>query len=265
MNYCSKCGKEIKEGNEYCENCSAPVNPPAATENLSAGAAPASGYNGNAAQTPFGVAPAGSDPFVYTGVDGSADSGKAKKKKTKKALIISAVAVLVIALAVTAGLVVMHINSTNAYEDDLKAAYEAMVDGAEDAEAYCSLKSKVWRNSIYQNDSYETDKYTKDSYGEFYSDFNRAISRFYIGEEDNYSIISKNIDRVNDYMAELKDCPSKYKDEYKALKAMYVAYSELTDLVVGNSSYSLTTFDDAFASARTNFKTAKSDASLVID
>ena len=66
-------------------------------------------------------------------------------------------------------------------------------------------------------------------------------------------------------MSELKDCPEKFEDEYRALKEMYVAYSNLTDLVVGSSSYSLNTFSEALESAKADYKSALSSAKLLLE
>ncbi|MGN0505869.1 MAG: hypothetical protein ACI4FZ_04865, partial [Lachnospiraceae bacterium] len=70
---------------------------------------------------------------------------------------------------------------------------------------------------------------------------------------------------VNSSMTKLKNCPEKLKDEYRAIKEMYVAFYELTDMVIGNSSYSYNSFSEALESARSNFKSARSTAKLLIE
>lgn len=66
-------------------------------------------------------------------------------------------------------------------------------------------------------------------------------------------------------MTKLKNCPEKLKDEYRAIKEMYVAFYELTDMVIGNSSYSYNSFSEALESARSNFKSARSTAKVLIE
>ena len=65
-------------------------------------------------------------------------------------------------------------------------------------------------------------------------------------------------------MNKLKDYPSKYEEEYKSLKKLYTAYSNLADLVIGDSSYSWTTFSEALERAKADFKTARAEAETVL-
>lgn len=146
-----------------------------------------------------------------------------------------------------------------------KFRYSSITYGAERAESYASLESKVWRNCIYKQSSTETDKYTKNGYGLYYSDFNDALSNFYVGESLTYSAVASNVTIVDGYMSELKDCPKKFENEYKALKELYIAYSDITDLVVGNSSYSWNTFNETLESAKSDYKSALSSAKLLLE
>ncbi len=232
MKFCSNCGKELADGVQFCESCGTAV---------------------------------ASDVMVDGAVIADAASPEPKKKKfvfsKKMGIIISAVLVAVI----IAGIVIGNKVSLNQYKEKLESAYDYMTYSALKAENYASLQSKVWRNCIYEQSSTETDKYTKDEKGKFYDDFNDALSSFYSGEIITYMSVDTNVSAVNDLMSELKDCPEKYEDEYKALKELYVAYSELTDLVVGSSTYSWTTFSEALESAKTHYKSALSSARLLLE
>ena len=66
-------------------------------------------------------------------------------------------------------------------------------------------------------------------------------------------------------MSELKDYPSKYEDEYKAIKEMYKSYSTLTDLVLGDTSYSYNSFKEALNNSISDFKSAKMDAKALFE
>lgn len=231
MKYCSNCGKELADGVQFCESCGT-----ALTSNV----------------------------MVEEAVVDEVVSPAPKKYKfvlTKKLGIIIGV---VLVAAIIAGVVIGNIVSLNQYREKLEEAYDKMIYGAQRAEEYASLQSKVWRNCIYEDESAETDKYTKDRNGRFYDDFNDALSSFYKGEALSRIEIYNNVSDVDTYMSELKDCPDKFEDEYRALKELYVAYSGLTDLVVGDSSYSYNSFSEALESARSNYKSALSSAKLLI-
>lgn len=248
MKYCEKCGKEILDEAKFCGECGTQCGEQVVTDD---------GMLYNTEKN------AETEAEISTAFNGTQTANEnVPKKKSKKGLIILAVVVI---LAIITAVVSVYVYSMYTYNKTLENVYEEMCDGAKYAEEYCSLQSKVWRNCIYEDDSYETDKYTKDANGKFYDDFNDAILSFYEGEKNKYNLVKYSIDDVEEGMAELKDCPSKYEDEYKALKEMYVAYSDLTDLVVGDSSYSCNTFGEALESAKSEFKSAKSSAKLLIE
>ena len=114
----------------------------------------------------------------------------------------------------------------------------------------------------YEN--WETDKYTQDDYGSFHDDFNDALSEFYIGESYNYDLVKTATEEIDALMLELKKCPSKFEDDYETLKELYVAYSDLADLVIGDSSYSYNTFSQALEDAKSDYKSAETDAKIAI-
>lgn len=256
MKFCQNCGNELNEEAIFCPKCGANTNQPTPVSNQQAAAENAPVNNPYSMNSTVGVDVMRQEAYA----------GKVKKPMNKKKVIrivIIAVAALIVA-AIVAG-IVSHTVSMNAYKNNLESVYNSMTYAASEAEQYCSLQSKVWRNCIHKNESSETDKYTQDSYGYFYSDFNDALKSFYDGESETLQLINSAVQMINNNMAALKDCPSKYKDEYKAVKEMYVAFSNLADLAIGDSSYSLNTFTEALENAKSEFKTAKSAAQVLVE
>lgn len=263
MKFCQNCGKEIIEGAKFCNSCGSPVE---AVEPQVEGEKETTEIDLASQETEVAEGVSADLPQTDN-VDTNSEAivpVKSKKqiKMTKTTWIIVAAVAVAIVIAIVS---IVNSVKLNNYKTILENAYSSMSYGAEQAESYCSLQSKVWRNCIMQDSSIETDKYTKNEYGSYYSDFNDALEKFYTGEYLTHSTVSSNVDTVNGYMSELKDCPEKFEDEYRALKEMYVAYSDLTDLVVGSSSYSLNTFSEALESAKADYKSALSSAKLLLE
>lgn len=250
MKFCEKCGKELLEGAKFCEGCGTAIETDSA-ENVS--------DSHNATQESAVDATTENVTNVETV---SPVNVRKKIVLSKKSLMII---ISIIVLLIIGGIVIARGISLNNYKEKLESAYSSITYGAERAESYASLESKVWRNCIYKQSSTETDKYTKNGYGLYYSDFNDALSNFYVGESLTYSAVASNVTIVDGYMSELKDCPKKFENEYKALKELYIAYSDITDLVVGNSSYSWNTFNETLESAKSDYKSALSSAKLLLE
>lgn len=257
MRFCVNCGKELLDNVKFCDSCGTAVT----TEEKT--------VDKEILQTTSTV--------EDTGTENSADSNIKESEfletetivKPKKKFVFSkkilAIAGAALVLLIIAGVAIGNAVSLNKYEEKLETAYDTITRGAETAEEYSTLQSKVWSNCIHERASVETDKYTKNKNGWFYSDFNDALTSFYEGESFNYSMVNLNVTSVNLQMAELKDCPKKFEDEYKALKELYVAYSDITDLVVGNTSHSCNSFTEALNSAVSKYKSALSSARLLLD
>lgn len=257
MKFCQNCGKQLADEAKFCDTCGA-----AAAIDESVELSNESAENASAETTVETADIDATSENAVAAEEAQASEGKKKFVFSKKLCILGGG---VLAALIIAAIVIWNVVSLNQYKEKLEQAYESMVYGAELAEDYATLESKVWRNCIYEEDSSETDIYTKDLNGNFYEDFNDALTIFYFGERDNYDTISENVAIVSGYMSELKDCPKKLEDEYKALKELYVAYSDMTDLAVGNSSYSWNTFNEALGNARANYKNALSSAKLLIE
>lgn len=256
MRYCNSCGKELADDAKFCDACGTAVG---IEESADCGVEVAENTSVETA-VESAVVDVTNEAVA---VDEEQPTNGTKKFRLSKKLLIIAGAALV--CLIVAAIAIWNATTLKQYKEKLELAYDCMVYGAEVAEDYASLESKVWRNCIYEEESYETDKYTQNSYGEFYEDFNTALTKFYLGESVDYDIVAENVELVNVYMSELKDYPKKYEDEYKALKELYVAYSDMTELVIGDSSYSWNTFNEALNNARADYKSALSSAKLLIE
>lgn len=252
MKFCEKCGHELND-EKFCPSCGnavpadeAAAENVAATENTAAAAPAEEAVPAPVAQTPSEEIPA----------------GKKKINLSKKMMAIIAAVVVVLGVI---GIIIGNAVSTNKYKKTLEQAYNDITNCAEYAESYASLQSKVWYNCIYEKSSYETDEYTKDDSGRYYDDFNDALRSFYSGEAAKYNLVKLYSASSDAFMSELKDGPAKYEDEYAALKELYVAASKLSDLVVGTSSYSYNTFNEALDSAKSEYKSALSAAKLIFE
>jgi len=250
MKFCQNCGNQLADDARFCEHCGASVVVTEVEEIVNE-------------ETPVVENEVGSEPqTVITEEEQPPIIEKKKFVFSKKLMLIS---VGVVALLIVLGIVIGNAVSLGKYEEKLESAYDSMKSGAESAESYATLQSKVWRNCIYEQSSSETDEYTTDEYGDYYSDFNDALSEFFEGENLTYMTVSLNVSTVDTYMSELKDCPKKFEDKYRSLKELYIAYSDLTDLVVGSSSYSYNTFSEALEEAKADYKRALSSAKLLLE
>lgn len=254
MSFCPKCGTQVTENAAFCPICgSAFPNTDIPNHSVQANSQP---------DTP--PAPNYSTPE---------QENLPHKAKNKKMLIIlvAIVAVVAILIGVFSTIAASNKEKEKAkkdYLDTLETAYEEMLSGGQLAEEYCSLESKVWRNCIYESASTETDKYTKNSYGWFYDDFNTALANFYLGEIENYNTIEENFTTVKKLMQDIKDIPEgfeeEFEDECEAIQEMYLSYSKLCDLVLGDSSYSWTTFSETLEDAKAEFKSSSNSAELLV-
>ena len=172
---------------------------------------------------------------------------------------------IILIVLIGCGIFIGNIISSNIFKRNLKSAYQVMIDGATQVEAYASLQRKVWKNCIDKNSSSETDKYTKDENGNFYPDFNDALSKFFDDHASVYSDISENKSIATEYILKLMEHPKKFEDDYMALRQFYRTYLYLTDLVIGDTKHSLNTFNETFESALWDYEGALSTAKLILE
>ena len=230
---CEECGAEIPEGAAACPNCGNPVSSNADTTE----------------ETPQKV-------------EVTAVNLPKIKKDTKKRIIIF---VAVIALAIAAlfagksikdkqtaeRLAAEAAQRSREYASTLETASYTVLLGAGSAERACNLIKSVWYNAIYEERDSETDPYTR-PHGYFVSDFNDALSNLFSDTSFSslISTIETNQESAAGLMKDLRNPPEEYAEAYEAVKELYAAYKDLTNLAT-NPTGSLKTFSDNFASADT--------------
>lgn len=252
--FCEKCGNELNQTAKFCVGCGAPN--PTYIEPTTENTVQATTITHNeTADTP---------PVNTINAPSSAPAvANNKSNKLLPKIIISVLAVFLI-FTVIITVVITNAIKNGIYSSKMTTAYEKIAEAADIAEDYATLQSKVWYNCIYEDESWETDEYTQDDNGYFHDDFNDALAEFYMGESINYNLVKTATEEIDALMVELKKCPSKFEDDYKTLKELYVAYSDLADLVIGDSSYSYNTFSEALEDAKSEYKSAESDAKIAI-
>lgn len=252
--FCEKCGNELNPNAKFCVGCGAP--------NLAFKEPEAA----NDTQEPTNTTEENANTPQINTTETAPPSTPIMSDKTKKLLpkIIIPVIAVVLVFAIIIIVAISSLIKNGIYSSKMTKAYDKITEAADIAEDYATLETKVWRNSIYKDENWETDKYTKNDYGSFHSDFNDALSEFYIGESYNYDLVKTATEEIDTLMIELKKCPSKFEDDYETLKELYVAYSNLADLVIGDSNYSYNTFSEALEDAKSDYKSAESDAKIAI-
>ena len=264
MKYCSQCRTWETDIAAYCKRCGTLLQ----SSNMENADYSAKNDNPsippNTQNTPESGAPQFDSAIsVISTETPNLPSGKKKKTIIILAVVLSLCMVLGV-VAIVVGNNIKKAKELEKYKKLLDETYEEICDNAKKAESYATLESKVWRNCIYENDSYETDNYTKNEYGMFYDDFNTALLSFYIGESSTRKSVEGNDEHIKECMSELKDYPPEYEEEYKTLKKLYTSYSTLADFVLGDSSYSWTTFNEALEKAKSDYKTAKAEADTIL-
>ena len=257
--FCKKCGNEIDSNGKFCSVCGEPVEligEEVETKKVFDETERDLGENTQNANTD------------KTASDFSTETNQVDAKKGKtwlKLLIIFGSISVVFFVFIVIAIIVINIISTTAYKNKLQDVYEQIQAGATDAESYISLESKVWRNTIFEDRSIETDEYTQDDYGIFHDDFNDALSEYFDSNYLTYTFIELNREEVDSLMSELKNPPSKYEEEYRAIQNLYIAYCDMTDLVVGNTSHSLNSFTEAMNSSISDYNSAESAVRMYLD
>lgn len=246
MGYCQNCGKELSGSEKFCLFCGKSVM----DGDFEYGDGTKDSNTANSFA--FGVKENGSDK----------ENPVFSRKIKRRIFVVIGAAICALVLL---GIIVTNGISSHNYKKQLSKAYETIKSGAELAKSYATLESKVWWNCIHENTSSETDIYTKNEYGRFYSDFNDALASFYSGESLTRGAVSVNVEKVDRVMPKLKKHPKKFEEEYETLRELYVAYSDLTDLVLGDTSHSLNSFTEALNEAISNYKTALSAAKLLFE
>ena len=224
---CEECGAEISVGMESCPNCGCPV--PEKKELIE--------------ESPQKV-------------EVTAVNLPPIAKNTKKYIVIAIVAVIAIIAAILIGNNIKQKN-LEAEAARLKEEYAANLDtasftmllGAIEAEEAGNLIKSVWYNAIYEERDTKTDKYTRPD-GWWVDDFNEALSNLFSDSDfrEKISSIETNQETVAQLMKDLKNPPEEFEDAYDAIKELYDAYTELTNLATSPTG-SLQTFSESFNAA----------------
>jgi len=158
-------------------------------------------------------------------------------KKSSKAKI---VIIVVLVVALLGGGIFFLINQSKktAYQENYNQAVGKLVGNAVNTETFLNTLNKVWTNSIYKTSSDETDKYTKDENGNFYEDFNDAISKLYADNE--VLTVLKEMEtthlEIEELIRELNNVPSGFENAHTALMELYTSYSDFYQLIYTNNS-----------------------------
>ena len=242
---CPKCGNELSDSkglSEICEECGKEIPR-------------------NATECPYCGCPRNDSPqkVEVTAVSMS--------KPNKKIIIIALVAVVVICIGVFIAnsirdkqeqikaeqVAAMEKEAADTYKENLVAIKAKMLTGGAEAEYACGLIHDVWYNTIYEEDDYTTNKFCKN--GSFFnSDFNISLRNLFADSDFKARIsgIEFNQDEVKELMRELTNPPEESKGAYDAVKELYDAYLEITELAV-NPGGNLTSYTSNFNEADSNF------------
>lgn len=220
---CPECGAELEEGAKVCPNCGCPIE--------------------NEENEPE------AQKVEITKVHMNAAS--------KKKIIIAIASICIIALIAIVGINTAKknaaANAVEQYRENINSATSTMLLGAISAEEAGSLIHDVWYNAIYKISDTKTDKYTKKAYS-FVSDFNDALSNLFADSDFQATVelIKTNQDTVKNIMKNLSSPPDEMRDAYEAVKDLYDAYLELTNLAV-NPTGNLQSYTSDYNEADSNF------------
>jgi type II secretory pathway pseudopilin PulG len=111
---------------------------------------------------------------------------KEKDKKRNKIILSIVIVILFMVLVSAIWMVTRQINNgneTKQFYQNAEIYNSALGTLYDEFHEYTSTYSKVWKNSIYQIEDDETDEYTTDDDGEFFDDFNDALSSYVASDE----------------------------------------------------------------------------------
>lgn len=170
---------------------------------------------------------------------------KKSGKKSKTPLLLAAVVIL------AAVGVIWQINDTKLkqYADTMAQTAYSMMTGTDEANSCGNLIVQVWQNAIYHTENDTTDPYTRPD-GQFVEDFNDALRNLLTDLEfsERQALLAENRAAVQSGMRELKDPPSKYREEYAALCDLYDDYIAVVNLAL-NPQGSLASYSEEYHAA----------------
>ena len=253
---CSFCGKEVSDKAKNCPNCGQQLLEKAETETINVLLCEECGKE---LTTDVEVCPYCGCPIqikesdIPQKVEITSVKLPITKKNTKKYVVIGVLVIALIITGVVGSLINKSIRSSE-FNTQLQHSTNLMLVGAAEAEDACNLIKAVWYNTIYEKRDGETDKFTKNKYGYFNDDFNDSLANLFSDADFQSKLteIKNNQELVLNAMKPLQNPPEEYQDAYIAVKELYDAYIELTEMAL-NPSGSLTTYSTNFNNADSEF------------
>lgn len=237
---CEECGAEIPQGADSCPNCGCPV-PVDREENTEA-----------------------PQKVELTSV-------KIPKLDQRKKKIVVGSIIGIIVLIAAISLIISQMRQATAaqlsadYSENISTVSAAILSSAIQTEEAGNLIHDVWYNCIFEENDPETNEYTRPN-GYYLDDFNDALANLFSDEtfSQQLSSIKNDQETVTDLMRKMSDPPEEFEDAYEALRELFDAYTEFTNLVI-NPSGNLQTFTSNFNDADSALLNCYNAMSLYID
>ena len=237
---CEECGAEIPQGADSCPNCGCPV--------------PVDGEENTEAPQKVELT--------------SVKIPKLDQRK-KKIVVGSIIGVIVLIAAIS--LIISQMRQATAaqlsddYSENISTVSAAILSSAIQTEEAGNLIHDVWYNCIFEENDPETNEYTRPN-GYYLDDFNDALANLFSDEtfSQQLSSIKNDQETVTDLMRKMSDPPEEFEDAYEALRELFDAYTEFTNLVI-NPSGNLQTFTSNFNDADSALLNCYNAMSLYID
>ena len=237
---CEECGAEIPQGADSCPNCGCPV--------------PVDGEENTEAPQKVELT--------------SVKIPKLDQRK-KKIVVGSIIGVIVLIAAIS--LIISQMRQATAaqlsadYSENISTVSAAILSSATQTEEAGNLIHDVWYKCIFEENAPETNEYTRPN-GYYLDDFNDALANLFSDEtfSQQLSSIKNDQETVTDLMRKMSDPPEEFEDAYEALRELFDAYTEFTNLVI-NPSGNLQTFTSNFNDADSALLNCYNAMSLYID
>ena len=151
------------------------------------------------------------------------------------------------------------------YSENISTVSAAILSSAIQTEEAGNLIHDVWYNCIFEENDPETNEYTRPN-GYYLDDFNDPLANLFSDEtfSQQLSSIKNDQETVTDLMRKMSDPPEEFEDAYEALRELFDAYTEFTNLVI-NPSGNLQTFTSNFNDADSALLNCYNAMSLYID
>ena len=237
---CEECGAEIPQGADSCPNCGCPV-PVDGEENTEA-----------------------PQKVELTSVK------IPKLDQRKKKIVVGSIIGVIVLIAVISLIISQMRQATAAqlsadYSENISTVSAAILSSAIQTEEAGNLIHDVWYNCIFEENDPETNEYTRPN-GYYLDDFNDALANLFSDEtfSQQLSSIKNDQETVTDLMRKMSDPPEEFEDAYEALRELFDAYTEFTNLVI-NPSGNLQTFTSNFNDADSALLNCYNAMSLYID